>query len=551
MTAVAIHLPLPIVTYLTRYARRRRAQRLVRRCGLAVFFTLSWALAWCLLDRELGFARGVRGAAGATNIGVVLLIVAPVARRMVMKTNLLAAADEVERRDRRFAERLRTVVSRALGPANLPGSSTLLGALSEEVLDEVARQRRPGELLPWGPALRPWTAGAILAGIFAALALVPVLDMPRLMRRYAMPLRDIAPAATTRLFVTPGDVDLPQGQTLRVRASVQRLGASSLTLHVRPRGQDWTEMPMTLDTGESAVAYEARMPNVTRETEYYVTGGDARSDRFEVRVLRRPAVVMFHVTYAYPPYTALAAKTIDGSDGLLEAPVGTEATIAIRASEPLAAARIVVGGSVVETTATSRTDVREAKITVDADRAFLVRLTSAAGVTGAFRGGRIHALRDRPPVVFVQSEGKPTTAAGATARAAVAYAASDDFGIGRLDAEVRVVSGPSSPDRATPIAIGGDAREQRGAVVIDLAPFHLQEGDQVEIKLRAEDRAGQFAQSEPLRLVIAGGANSAAPPPAAKAAAATRPAGDEAPPLIPTGYDDAIRAYFETIGRRR
>jgi hypothetical protein len=195
--------------------------------------------------------------------------------------------------------------------------------------------------------------------------------------------------------------------------------------------------------------------------------------------------------------------------------------------------------------------VREAKITVDADRAFLVRLTSAAGVTGAFRGGRIHALRDRPPVVFVQSEGKPTTAAGATARVAVAYAASDDFGNGRLDAEVRVVSGPSWPYRATPIAIGGDAREQRGAVVIDLAPFHLQEGDQVEIKLRAEDRAGQFAQSEPLRLVIAGGANSAAPPPAATAAAATRSAGDEAPPLIPTGYDDAIRAYFETIGRRR
>ena len=549
MTTSPAQLPWPIASYLTTFARQRRLQRLVWRIGLAMLFTLAWSMIWCLIDRAMGLSSWVRGAVLLTNVVVVIAFVARPFVRIFSRTNFLAAANEAERREPLFAERLKTVVSRLSGSRNNGASHSLLAALADDVAGEMARHKA-AELLPWAPAVRPWIACGAMLMFWLLLSFVSVLDVPRLISRYVMPLSDVAPAATTRLFVSPGDTSIPQGQTLRVRASIQRLGtASPPVLHVRPEGQDWSEQPLVADA-TAAGSYEARVSSIDRDVEYYVTGGDARSDRFVAHVLHRPAVVAFHVRYAYPPHTGLAAKEVITAAGVFEAPAGTEATVAIESSEPLSAARFIVGGSVVETTATSRPSVREAKLALTDDRRFNVRLTSTAGVVGAFRGGRIRALRDRPPIVVLQSDDAASSiAAGGTIT--VGYAASDDFGLGRLDAEVHVLSGASAPDRVTAIPLAGDPREQRGSVTIDLSPLRLGEGDRIEITLRAEDRAGQFAQSAPLRTVISGAAAGTPAPASAKPGAATRPQSEESPPLTPSGYEDAIRAYFETIGRRR
>ena len=551
MSMTSAQLPLPIASYLTSFSRQRRAQRVVWRFGLATLFTLIWAMAWCVIDRLSGLSSWTRAAALLINAIVIVAIVARPLVRIFGRTNFIAAANETERREPAFAERLQTVVSQFSHSSRRDGASPgLLAALADSVAVQMARNK-PAELLPWTPALRPWIACGIALTGWMVLSFVSVLDMPRLISRYAFPLSEIAPAATTRLFVSPGDARIPEGQTLRVRASVQRLGnASSPVLHVRPDGQDWTEQPLIADS-TAAGSYEARVFNLDRDVEYYVTGGDARSDRFVARVLRRPAVVTFHVRYAYPPYTALPPKEVSDATGVFEAPVGTEATVAIESSEPLSAARLIVGGTPMETTATSRPNVREAKLTISEDRRFNVRLTSASGVVGAFRGGRIRALRDRPPIVVLQNDSSDASAP-AGARVTVSYAASDDFGLGRLDAELHVLTGTSVPDRVTPISIVGDAREQRGNIAIDLASLRLADGDRVEITLRAEDRAGQFAQSAPLRLVIANVAAGPSPTAAsARPESSTRPQPDEPPPLVPAGYEDAIRAYFEAISRRR
>lgn len=576
MSIVAPQLPRPVASYLVRFVARRRAQRVAWFAGFAALLTMVWALAWCLADRALGLDGTIRAGALAVNlVGMIALLGRPVLR-LWATPDLPRAAGEVERREPAFRERLRTLASRAAGPVAYAGSGELLSALATEVTAQVA-QRRPGELLPWGPSLRPWIGCGLLGLLWGGLAMIPVLDLPRLARRYARPLADVPAAATTRLWITPGDARVQQGGALRVRAVAERLGPSAaVTLRVRPRGaagQEWTEQPMP---SQPDGAFEARVQDVAQDLEYHVTGGDARSETYVAAVLRRPAVISLRVRYAYPAYAQLAPRESVISDGIIEGPVGTEAKVRIEASEPLAAATLAVGvaavAAAVPTRATELPHVREATLSIRDDQRFEIRLTSAAGVEGAFRGGAIRAVADQKPVVVVVRRAGGDAAGGGGAgadavpsaqsgrrpvasgeRIAIAYHAADDLGLARLDAEVRVV-GRGGADVAMAVPIRADARVQTGTAMVGLAPLRVRLGDEIEVRLRAEDRAGQFASSATERLIV----TSDQPPPPAPAAVVaspapvspTHPVAPAPAPVAPAGYDGALRAYFDAIRAR-
>ena len=66
------------------------------------------------------------------------------------------AAEEVERQDARFEQRLVTVTSRLLGAADYRGSDDILIRLLREVCEQVAAARAH-RLIPLRPAVGPWT----------------------------------------------------------------------------------------------------------------------------------------------------------------------------------------------------------------------------------------------------------------------------------------------------------------------------------------------------------------------------------------------------------
>ena len=84
------------------------------------------------------------------------------------------------------------------------------------------------------------------------------------------------------------------------------------------------------------------LASVDRDYRYEVTAGDASRGPYAVRVLRRPAAVSFRVRYTYPSYTGLEPAVVTGTDGTIEAPVGTRAAIAVTATEPLKSAFLVL-----------------------------------------------------------------------------------------------------------------------------------------------------------------------------------------------------------------
>ena len=561
----SITLPIPVHEYLERFAARKRWQAAARAVGIAVTGTLAWMLLWCFIDRLLALPAMVRAVALAANVGFIAAVLARPVRQWITGTDPLRVASEVERREPAFAQRLETVTSRALGPVGWRGSEQLLEALAGEVSAAVSA-RDPAALLPWAPPLRAWVAATVLIAGMAGLWRVRWLDLPTLARRYALPVADVPPVTTTRLRVVPGDVSIAEGDTLRVKVSAAHLAESSPVLHARTassstsssaseRAAVWSEQVMAPAPEGN---FEARIRNVDRDVEYFVSGGDARSERFSVTVLHKPAVARMRVRYAYPMYTGLPPREVDNNGGQIEAPVGTEVTLLIEATEPIALATMTIGGEVLRMSAVQPMTA-SATFMVRESKRFTIRMASArgpSGPTGAFRGGSIRAIPDRPPVVRWR-ENAAAREVEADSVVSVGYQTVDDYGLSRLDAEVFIARAAGGTERrsiALLIAPRRQERGERGTVALDLRTLGARPGDAIELRLRGEDRAGQLDLSDALRLhVIAPPATSpaAAPRPATPPAspAATQPTDFPAVPLDPPGFEDALRAYFDALRR--
>ena len=573
-TASARPLPEPISRYIDRFVARRRMQRLLRAAARAMLFMIVWTLAWCVIDRLVTLDAAARAGALAFNLAIVALMLARPAISALRRPDLNLAAAEIELREPRLSQRLRTITSRR-SDAHYGSSPELLDALVRQVADEV-RDRNPAALLSWRPVVRPALACGIWLIVAWGMSFSSWLDLPTLARRYVFPLRPTPAVTTTRITVTPGDADVTQGDPLRVQATAIRLAEGrSPTIHVRaqPGGSDanWHVEPMTaMSDGQ----FEARIARVDRDLEYFLTAGDARTGTYRVTMLPRPAVRRFRVRYIYPPHTGLTPREITNETGDIEAPAGTSVALAIETTEPLSYAVMTVGAESIritpDTTMTAAPATQPAIVqttfVVSADRAYALRMVSYRGVSGVFRGGTIYAIADRAPVA--QFRDLSGAGGGGVARDVAAsdivpvpYQAVDDYGLFRLDLNLRVVrKSGAQANAAIAIALTRGQREQQGVQPVDLRRYGLEVGDEIELRLDAEDRAGQFAQSAPVRLIVTAPAApqmppAPAPPPAVDTTVttipppSTRPQRHDVTPLDPPGYEAAIRAYFDTLRR--
>ena len=345
-TAPITPLPPPIARYIDRFVARRRLIRLLRAVARAALFTLVWTLAWCVVDRFLALTPTARAILLAANVVIGAVILVRPLLEMLRPADVVDAAAAIERRQPRLAQRLRTITSRLGGDGRAYGASPeLLDALAAQVADDV-RDDDPAKLLSWRPAVRPAVFCALWLGVAAMMTASSWLDLPTLFRRYVTPFAAIGPVTTTRLSVAPGDAAVTQGEPLRVAASAVRLAdGRTPALHVRARSgvsaeQSWHVEPMTATPDGK---FEAQIARVDRDLEYFVTGGDARTQTYRVTMLARPAVRRFRIHYAYPPHTGLAPRDVTNETGVIEAPVGTEVTLAIEATEPLSYAVMTTG----------------------------------------------------------------------------------------------------------------------------------------------------------------------------------------------------------------
>jgi len=81
--------------------------------------------------------------------------------------------------------------------------------------------------------------------------------------------------------------------------------------------------------------FGANLENVQEGFSYQVTTDGGNSAWYAVTVQSRPAVSGIDLNYQYPPYTRQVSKADVGSDGSIDAIVGTKVLVTVHASEPL------------------------------------------------------------------------------------------------------------------------------------------------------------------------------------------------------------------------
>jgi hypothetical protein len=536
MIALAQQLPVEVERYIDRFVARRRLQRLLRAAARAMCFTIVWALTWCLIDRLVALDPMTRAIALGLNIVIAMLILARPMSALLRRADVNVAAAEIERREPRLSQRLRTITSRMSDGGEYRSSRELLDALSRQVVAEV-RDRNPRALLSWRPVIRPAAACAAWMVVAWAMSFSSWLDLPTLTKRYFSPFGDAGPVTTTRLIVTPGDAQVTQGDPLRVQASAMRLAAGgALALHVRAvsdvstasTAQPWHVESMTaMPDGK----FEGQIARVDRDLEYFLTGGDARSDLFRVTMLPRPAVKRFRIRYMYPPHTALAPREVENETGAIEAPAGTDVTLAIETTEPISYAIMTVGAESIRMSPAGQSgsslSAVQTTFNLHADRRYTLRMVSARGVSGVFRGGTIRAIADRAPVAQFREAASLKREVTGDDVLPVAYLAVDDYALARLDLHVRVIrKSGAEANLALAVPLTRGQREVQGVLPLELGRYALDGGDEIELRLQAEDRAGQFALSVPVKLAVTAAA-SAQPAPAPASA-----------PLVDKGNSD-------------
>lgn len=514
MSTISV-LPPAVRTYVHDFDARARRLALLRGIGIALVAMLGWFLACCLVDRVAQLGSTTRLcllAAGVVGTGV--LAWRTIARALRGEVDWARAAQHIESRTPEFGQRLVTVVSRLLGPAEHRGSDEMLQALLRDVNGR-AERRDASKLLPLRQIAWPWVAVAILVAALAVLARVPGMNLPDLGRRFFLPLADVPPVTSTFLAVSTGSRDVVQSAPLRVEADVARMraGAQVLLYVSGESGEEWsrnTMEPLPAAQRSDGGRFGFTLSSVDRDFRYYVTAGDARSRTFAVRVKRPPAVERFSIRYDYPAYSGRSALTVVNSDGLIEAPIGTRATVTITATEPLESAQLGVGAEKilmdrVDATGGGGADtdakrMRRAVVTIAKDTRYSLDLVSDRHVRGAGPAGtmQIRAIPDGKPLVRLSRAGE-SLRLHPREILPLSFQALDDYGIESL---VLLAQVNSAKPVEVPLEVRGDVRRQERGYDFDLATLPLTVGDVLSVSLAVTDSAGQRAGTEAVQVLV-------------------------------------------------
>jgi hypothetical protein len=490
-------LPTPIRSHLSDFAARRRRLRLLCDGGYAVVTFAAWMLVWCLVDRLVhlpGFSRAILLASGVLASGYLLM---RALRHWAALPDWVVVAEEVEREDPRFGQKLITVTSQILETPDHRGSDQILSRLAEEVNNQIHGTRSRMSYKGVGAALTPWGICVVFVGLALLMSRLPDLRFRQLALRFVAPLADVPAVTTTQLDVMPGDTDVVQSQPVTIEVGARQLGDSSPTVFLSDNQRDWSGATMT-PAGNGS--FNFTIQSVDRDLRYYVRGGDARTAVYSVRVLRRPAVARFSMRYIYPTYTRLSPATLGNEDGRIEAPVGTHVAMTVTATEPLNDAVISFENQKIQTQATSDPASRRAEWDVNSSATYDIELTSVRGVRGSGPGGcSVRALPDLPPQVKLLRGGESLSQSPREI-VPISYEVLDDFAIASLTLRSQVNAQPAN---LVSLKLWGDPRRQQDVHDFDLAAIpNVAVGDVVTLTLVATDTGGHEVSSLPLQILV-------------------------------------------------
>ncbi|MDE0315585.1 MAG: hypothetical protein OXM61_11825 [Candidatus Poribacteria bacterium] len=103
--------------------------------------------------------------------------------------------------------------------------------------------------------------------------------------------------------------------------------------------ETWQSLLMNRQPTE--IPYSAKIENIDRSLQYYVSTKDVASERYQITVSHEPIVKTFQLQLNYPAYTQLPSQTLEANTGDLEVLYGTEVVLTGESNKPLTEAHLI------------------------------------------------------------------------------------------------------------------------------------------------------------------------------------------------------------------
>lgn len=199
-----------------------------------------------------------------------------------------------------------------------------------------------------------------------------------------------------------------------------------------------------------------------------------------------PLVADVKLTYHYPAYTGLPARTVEGATGDVAAIKGTRIELEMRALRRTRRALLFFGeeGQGGQMEAQVAHDVVRAAFTIEGNDRYRVWLAPLLGrPVRENRGHRIEAAVDQPPTVEIKAAADRLDLQ-APRPVEVGFAATDDYGLDRVDLVYRV---GNAPEKRVPLKAAAGERKVEGKTTWDPSAEALVPGVQIAYRIEARD----------------------------------------------------------------
>jgi hypothetical protein len=381
-----------------------------------------------------------------------------------------------------------------LGKDRLDGYSRLV---ADEVVKD-AEQRISAAQLPRAVEKRNLkryltAAGVLLAAVALYVVLFPAY-FANAFQRYSTFSAYVPPITRTVIKVEPGNITLRSGEDLSITCTPSGEIPDSAEVQFG-EGQ---RLSMQFDGGK----FIYRLPDVTEKLKYIVYAGDARSPEFNVDIIYVPTIDSMAVTYRYPEYTGLGAKTIENATGDLEAVEGSVADVRAVCSKPVSLATLQLDRIISQVESDGTAVKWEIPVTVSGT--YTVRLVDRSGYDNSFTY-QVTALKDGPPRVVITKPGRDVTYAAnkGVQQLTISFRATDDVGV--RECALFVADGTAEPERRRGWTYEPGCRDRAGGYSWDIDTGAMKVGTTLSYFVIASDgRPGEenMAVSKTYRISI-------------------------------------------------
>ncbi|MCJ7645465.1 hypothetical protein MUO65_00955, partial [bacterium] len=235
------------------------------------------------------------------------------------------------------------------------------------------------------------------------------------------------------LRVTPGNTEVLYGESQKIGVEIFQKGGTPYLIY-RVSGGNWQRAKMLRETYlEETRKFSYEFSKIAQPVDYFIKWKDLQTQAYSISVVILPEVGDISVKYIYPSYTGLPELKLEETSGDLEALLGTQVQMSLKANKPIRKGDLLTDDGK-RLPLTVETDLcLKGSLVLTGERQYWVEVEDTQGHTNPSPiEHSIRTLLDSPPQIKIIAPGCDLTVSEKS-KVELAYEASDDFGVSQID----------------------------------------------------------------------------------------------------------------------